>query len=139
MTKAQATIFDLDGKTALVTGGASGIGAGIAALLAEAGATVVIIDVDEAGAGRAAGALREAGRQAGAVPEYPAQRDLLLALLREGRPVLRHRHVQFQLALIDEAQRAERGQDDRGHHFLVLYSGLSGQRSRIGPVSPGKN
>jgi len=39
--------FSLSGKVALVTGGASGIGAGIAAVLAEAGATVVIADVDD--------------------------------------------------------------------------------------------
>lgn len=40
--------FDLGGKVALVTGGASGIGAGIATVLAEAGATVVVADIAEA-------------------------------------------------------------------------------------------
>lgn len=42
--------FDLGGRVALVTGGASGIGVGICAMLAEAGARVVILDRDEAGA-----------------------------------------------------------------------------------------
>lgn len=42
--------FDLSGRLALVTGGASGIGAGICELLGEAGARVVILDRDEAGA-----------------------------------------------------------------------------------------
>ena len=42
--------FELHGKTAVVTGGASGIGAGIAATLALAGATALLV-----GAGLGAG------------------------------------------------------------------------------------
>jgi NAD(P)-dependent dehydrogenase (short-subunit alcohol dehydrogenase family) len=59
--------FDLSGRVALVTGGASGIGVGIAAVLAEAGATVVIADRDESGAEREAAALIDTGHKAGAV------------------------------------------------------------------------
>jgi 2-deoxy-D-gluconate 3-dehydrogenase len=47
-------LLDLQGQTALVTGGARGIGQGIAARLAAAGASVVIADVDEELARRAA-------------------------------------------------------------------------------------
>jgi NAD(P)-dependent dehydrogenase (short-subunit alcohol dehydrogenase family) len=59
--------FHLGGKVALVTGGASGIGTGITAVLAEAGATVVIADRDREGGLREAAQLMAAGRKAGSV------------------------------------------------------------------------
>jgi NAD(P)-dependent dehydrogenase (short-subunit alcohol dehydrogenase family) len=59
--------FDLSGRVAIVTGGASGIGTGIATVLAESGATVVIADRDQAGATRQASILISAGHQAAAV------------------------------------------------------------------------
>ena len=59
--------FDLANKTALVTGGASGIGTGIAAVLAEAGATVVIADHNAELAQREAARLTDAGLRAGFV------------------------------------------------------------------------
>lgn len=45
--KSIAQLFDLTGKTAIVTGGSMGIGYGIVQRLAEAGATVVIADIAE--------------------------------------------------------------------------------------------
>jgi NAD(P)-dependent dehydrogenase (short-subunit alcohol dehydrogenase family) len=59
-----AACFSLAGRTAIVTGAASGIGAGIAALLAEAGARVVIADRDETGVRRETARLLEAGHEA---------------------------------------------------------------------------
>jgi NAD(P)-dependent dehydrogenase (short-subunit alcohol dehydrogenase family) len=52
---------------ALVTGAASGIGAGIAAVLAKAGAAVVLADRNDEGAQREARALSDAGHVANAI------------------------------------------------------------------------
>jgi NAD(P)-dependent dehydrogenase (short-subunit alcohol dehydrogenase family) len=57
MTNAAGDIFGLTGKVALVTGAASGIGEGIAHLLADAGATVVLLDRNGAQAQAAAQAI----------------------------------------------------------------------------------
>jgi NAD(P)-dependent dehydrogenase (short-subunit alcohol dehydrogenase family) len=59
--------FSLTDKVALVTGGASGIGAGIATVLAEADATVIVADVDDAKAAFQIAALTAAGHSAYAV------------------------------------------------------------------------
>jgi 2-deoxy-D-gluconate 3-dehydrogenase len=52
-----AELFDLTGKTAIVTGGAKGIGEGIARRLHEAGASVVLADLDAAAASTIARSL----------------------------------------------------------------------------------
>lgn len=52
------------GKTAIVTGGASGIGLGVATALAKHGAHVAVLDIDEGRAGEAETQLREQGLQA---------------------------------------------------------------------------
>ncbi len=49
-----STPFDVDGKVALITGAASGIGAATAKVLAGAGAKVVCVDLDEGGAAKIA-------------------------------------------------------------------------------------
>jgi NAD(P)-dependent dehydrogenase (short-subunit alcohol dehydrogenase family) len=49
-----AGLFDLTGRFAVVTGSATGIGEGIARVLAAAGATVAVADIDVEGAERVA-------------------------------------------------------------------------------------
>lgn len=53
-----------DGRVALVTGGATGIGAAIARMLAERGAAVVVFDLDERSGSTTLEEIRSAGGQA---------------------------------------------------------------------------
>ena len=57
-------MFDLSGKTALVTGAASGIGESIAQALAGAGAFVYVADLDEGNGDRVAAAINKSGGEA---------------------------------------------------------------------------
>jgi NAD(P)-dependent dehydrogenase (short-subunit alcohol dehydrogenase family) len=69
MASAQALqrLFALDGEIALVTGAGSGIGAGVAALLAEAGAHVICADLRLDAADAVAARIAEAGGAATAL------------------------------------------------------------------------
>lgn len=57
-------MFSLTNKTALVTGGGSGIGRAIATLFARQGAVVTILDLDEKGAVATTEEIKKAGGQA---------------------------------------------------------------------------
>lgn len=59
--------MQLTNKVAVVTGGGSGFGEGIATYLAQHGATVVVADINEAGAQRVASAIGVAGHSVLAV------------------------------------------------------------------------
>src|SRR5580692_4392807 len=59
--------YDLDGRVAVVTGGAGLIGADIAALLARRGARVLVVDLDERRAEAVARDICEGGGIAAAV------------------------------------------------------------------------
>jgi NAD(P)-dependent dehydrogenase (short-subunit alcohol dehydrogenase family) len=61
------TSYDLQGRHALVTGGAQGLGAGMAQALARAGAAVMVGDLREAQGRDIAGSIRAAGGRAGFV------------------------------------------------------------------------
>src|SRR5580704_7279903 len=56
--------FDIKGRSALVTGGASGLGLAYAEAMVEAGAAVTIADIDFEGAEREAARLRAEGYEA---------------------------------------------------------------------------
>lgn len=58
------TLFDLTGRSALVTGSGSGIGAAVAAALAAAGASVLVSDIDAEAASAVAERICAAGGKA---------------------------------------------------------------------------
>jgi NAD(P)-dependent dehydrogenase (short-subunit alcohol dehydrogenase family) len=62
------SVFDLNGRKALVTGGARGLGAGMAEALARAGAAVVIADINEDLGMSTAEALAKSGATVKFVP-----------------------------------------------------------------------
>jgi NAD(P)-dependent dehydrogenase (short-subunit alcohol dehydrogenase family) len=62
------TLFRLDGRVAAVTGGSSGLGAAMAKGLAQAGAALAILDVNDEGAERTVATIREQGGTAEALP-----------------------------------------------------------------------
>jgi NAD(P)-dependent dehydrogenase (short-subunit alcohol dehydrogenase family) len=75
----------LDGKVAIITGGAGGIGAAYCRALADAGASVVVADLDEDGARTIAAALNEGDRAAIAVGVDITDIDSVAAMVEQTR------------------------------------------------------
>ncbi len=73
--KSLKEVMDLSGKVAIVTGGAMGIGYGIAYRLAEAGASVVIADLNESVAQSSAEKISASGFKATAVAVNVAKQE----------------------------------------------------------------
>jgi len=75
-----ADLFSLEGRTAVVTGGSSGIGRGIATALARSGASVVIVARGSARVHETVGALEDAGCRAAGVIGDLGTRDGIRAV-----------------------------------------------------------
>ncbi|MEE8706259.1 MAG: SDR family oxidoreductase [Oscillospiraceae bacterium] len=80
-------MFDLNGKTALVTGGTRGLGRGMAEGLAEAGAKVVIVG-SSAGVLKTAEELRAKGLDVAGIRADLGQRDKIPAMFQEALKML---------------------------------------------------
>jgi NAD(P)-dependent dehydrogenase (short-subunit alcohol dehydrogenase family) len=73
----------VQGKVALVTGGAAGIGAAIATTLGREGARVVLTDLDDARGEAVAATIRDAGGDALYLPQDVTQEDRWVAIMAE--------------------------------------------------------
>ncbi len=71
----------LDDRVAIVTGSASGIGRASALALAEAGAAVVVADIDAAGAERVAGEISDRGGRAFGQPVDVAEEESIRTMI----------------------------------------------------------
>jgi len=85
--------MDISGKTAIVTGAASGIGLGIATALAEAGANVVMADIQKDQVEAAAHGLSGTNKQVMATRIDVTQEESVLAALAEAEKKFGKLHI----------------------------------------------
>jgi len=86
-------MIDISGKTAIVTGAASGIGLGIATALAEAGANVVMADIQKAAVEQAAHGLSGTNKQVMPVRIDVTQEQSVLDALAEAEQKFGKLHI----------------------------------------------
>jgi 3-oxoacyl-[acyl-carrier protein] reductase len=96
--------FRLDDQVAVVTGGASGIGEATGKVLAEAGASVVLADVDEEGAARTAKEIAGTGGSAVAVRTDVSRRVEVDALVQRAVDEFGHLDIMCNVAGIGAQQ-----------------------------------
>lgn len=82
MNTTTASPFRLDGKTALITGAGAGIGRGIADIFADAGAKVIVVDINAASAAETAELIVARGGQASALSADVSSEDEVVALFQ---------------------------------------------------------
>jgi NAD(P)-dependent dehydrogenase (short-subunit alcohol dehydrogenase family) len=85
--------MDISGKTAIVTGAASGIGLGIATALAEAGANVVMADIQKAAVEQAAHGLSGTNKRVMPVRIDVTQEQSVLDALAEAESNFGKLHI----------------------------------------------
>ena len=118
-----ATLFDLSGRTALVTGGSSGIGRAIAGALAGAGAHVVLAARGRDALDETSAAFASRGWAASAECVDVADRASLEALLARLREASRHVDVLVNAAGINLRQPFEAVTPEAWQAQLALHLG----------------
>jgi NAD(P)-dependent dehydrogenase (short-subunit alcohol dehydrogenase family) len=115
----------LNGKTAIVTGAAQGIGRAIAELFAQEGASVMIADIQLGKAEAVANELRASGLRASAVLVDITQPDSAVAMAEH--TIAEFGHIDFLVnnAGID-APRGKAVEIDEAHWRMVIDTDLSG-------------
>jgi gluconate 5-dehydrogenase len=105
---AAATLFRLDGRIALVTGASRGLGLEMAAILASAGATVLVNSREVAKAERIAAELTAAGLSAEALPFDPSDEPAI----RSAMASVLERHGRLDILVANAAARMRRPLED---------------------------
>ena len=113
-------IFDLTGRVAVITGGGSGLGRAIAIGYAQCGVTVVVADIDEAGAAETVATVDEQGGRAAAMPLDVTKRSQCV----EVADAVRREHGRIDI-LVNSAGAAHRSPaetfpEERFDHIIEL-------------------
>lgn len=127
----------LSGKTAIVTGAGSGIGAAVATRLAEEGANVVVSDIDRDSAEARATQIREAGGTALAIRADVVNADEVAAMVAQTVEAFGTVHI-----LVNNAGLARDGRITKmseGDWDLVVDVGLKGAFQCTKAVLPHMN
>lgn len=136
-----AVTVDLNGKSAIVTGGGRGIGRETALLLAQAGARVTIADLDEASASSVAEEIRTKGGAAVAVRTdvtrvEDAQGMVRAALAAHGRvDILVNNAAVWTIKLFKDMTPQDYDRDIR----VTLYGVLYASRAALDPMMEQKS
>ncbi len=139
----ETPVTPLSGRTALVTGGASGIGAAVAVRLAELGARVTVLDRDEEGAAKVAARIGGDSRgidltDGAAIDALDVEGDILVnnAGIQHVAPIEEFDPEMFALihrlmleAPFRLARRLLPGMYDRGWGRIVHVSSVHGHRA----------
>jgi meso-butanediol dehydrogenase / (S,S)-butanediol dehydrogenase / diacetyl reductase len=110
----------LEGKTAIITGAAAGIGAASAALFAREGAKIVAVDIDRERLDQVSGQIERAGGDCLAVTADVSQRDAVQNTLRSGTEKFGRIDILFNNAGIVPAGKVETISEEQWDRAMAI-------------------